>query len=33
MARVRGAEAGIVGIQPDVAFAIGKLGRDPDIHT
>ena len=33
MARLRGAATVIVGIQPDVAFAIVKLGMDIDIHT
>ena len=33
MARLRGAVTVIVGIQPDVAFAIVKLGMDLDIHT
>jgi rsbT antagonist protein RsbS len=33
MARLRGAEMVLVGIQPDVAFAIVKLGMDLDIQT
>ena len=33
MARLRGAETVIVGIQPDVAFAMVKLGMTLDIHT
>ena len=33
MARLRGATTVIVGIQPDVAFAIVKLGMTIDIHT
>jgi len=33
MARLRGATTVIVGIQPDVAFAIVKLGMNLDIHT
>jgi rsbT antagonist protein RsbS len=33
MARLRGAVTVIVGIQPDVAFAIIKLGMHLDIHT
>ena len=33
MTRLRGAETVIVGIQPDVAFAIVKLGMNLDIHT
>ena len=33
MARLRGAVTVIVGIQPDVAFAIVKLGMHLDIHT
>ena len=33
MARLRGAVTVIVGIQPDVAFAIVKLGMTLDIHT
>ncbi len=33
MARLRGAVTVIVGIQPDVAFAIIKLGMTLDIHT
>ncbi|CAN5752989.1 STAS domain-containing protein [soil metagenome] len=33
MARLRGAITVIVGIQPDVAFAIVKLGMTIDIHT
>jgi rsbT antagonist protein RsbS len=32
-ARLRGAETVIVGIQPDVAFAIVQLGMDLDVHT
>jgi rsbT antagonist protein RsbS len=31
--RLRGAETVIVGIQPDVAFAIVQLGLDLDVHT
>ena len=33
MARLRGAVTVIVGIQPDVAFSIIKLGMTIDIHT
>ena len=33
MARLRGALTVIVGIQPEVAFAIVKLGMTIDIHT
>ena len=33
MARLRGALTVIVGIQPDVAFAIVKLGMTIDIYT
>jgi rsbT antagonist protein RsbS len=33
MARLRGAALVLVGIQPDVAFAIVKLGMHIDIHT
>jgi rsbT antagonist protein RsbS len=33
MARLRGAETAIVGIQPDVAFAMVQLGMDLDVHT
>jgi rsbT antagonist protein RsbS len=33
MARLRGAATVIVGIQPDVAFAIVRLGMELDIHT
>ena len=33
MARLRGAVTVIVGIQPDVAFAIVKLGMTLDLHT
>ncbi len=33
MARLRGAETVIVGIQPDVAFAIVQLGMDLDVNT
>ena len=33
MARLRGAEMVLVGIQPDVAFAIVKIGIPLDIHT
>ena len=33
MARLRGAVTVIVGIQPDVAFAIVKLGMTIDIYT
>ena len=33
MARLRGAVTMIVGIQPDVAFAIVKLGMTIDIYT
>jgi rsbT antagonist protein RsbS len=33
MARLRGAETVIVGIQPDVAFAMVQLGTDLEIHT
>jgi rsbT antagonist protein RsbS len=33
MARLRGAETVIVGIQPDVAFSIVQLGMELDVHT
>jgi len=33
MARLRGAETVIVGIQPDVAFVMVQLGTDLEIHT
>jgi rsbT antagonist protein RsbS len=33
MARLRGAATVIVGIQPDVAFAIVRLGMDLDIRS
>ena len=33
IARLRGAVTVIVGIQPDVAFAIVQLGMDIDVHT
>src|SRR3954469_17200468 len=33
MARLRGAETVIVGIQPDVAFAVVQLSRALDVHT
>jgi rsbT antagonist protein RsbS len=33
MARLRGAETVIVGIQPDVAFAMVQLGTDLEVHT
>ena len=33
MARLRGATTVIVGIQPDVAFAIVRLGMDLDIRS
>ena len=33
MARLRGAATVIVGIRPDVAFAIVKLGMDLDVHS
>lgn len=33
MARLRGAATVIVGIQPDVAFAVVQLGMDVDIHS
>ncbi len=33
MARLRGASTVIVGIQPEVAFAIVQLGMDLDIYT
>ena len=33
IARLRGATTAIVGIQPDVAFAIVQLGMDVDLHT
>jgi len=33
MARLRGAVTVIVGIQPDIAFAIVKLGMSIDIYT
>jgi rsbT antagonist protein RsbS len=32
-ARLRGAETVIVGIQPDVAYAIVQLGINLDVHT
>jgi len=33
LARLRGAATVIVGIAPDVAFAIVELGMDLDVHT
>ncbi len=33
MARLRGAATVIVGIQPDVAFAVVRLGMDLDVHS
>jgi rsbT antagonist protein RsbS len=33
MARLRGAETVIVGIQPEVAFSIVRLGMQLDVHT
>ncbi len=33
MARLRGAETVIVGIQPDVAFAMVQLGTELEAHT
>ena len=33
MARLRGAETVIVGIQPEVAFAVVQLGMDLDVRT
>ncbi len=33
MAKLRGAETVIVGIQPDVAFAMVQLGTDPEMRT
>jgi rsbT antagonist protein RsbS len=33
MARLRGAETVIVGIQPEVAFALVQLPRGLDVHT
>lgn len=33
MAKLRGAETAIVGIQPDVAFAMVQLGTDPEMRT
>ncbi len=33
MASLRGAETVIVGIQPDVAFAMVRLGTDLQLHT
>ena len=33
MARLRGAETVLVGIQPDVAFAMVQLGTDLEMHT
>ena len=33
MARLRGAATVIVGIQPDVAFSVVRLGMDLDVHT
>ncbi|MDQ3739020.1 MAG: STAS domain-containing protein [Actinomycetota bacterium] len=33
IARLRGATTVLVGIQPDVAFAIVQLGMNVDVHT
>lgn len=33
VARLRGATTVLVGIQPDVAFAIVQLGMEVDVHT
>jgi rsbT antagonist protein RsbS len=33
MARLRGAETVIVGVQPEVAFSIVRLGMDLQIHS
>jgi rsbT antagonist protein RsbS len=33
MAKLRGAETVIVGIQPEVAYSIVKLGMSLDVHT
>ena len=33
MARLRGADTVIVGIQPEVAFALVQLSRGLDVHT
>ncbi|MDQ3391454.1 MAG: anti-anti-sigma factor, partial [Actinomycetota bacterium] len=33
ISRLRGAVTVIVGIQPDVAFAIVQLGMNVDLHT
>ena len=33
MARLRGATTVLVGIQPDVAFSVIRLGMDLDVHT
>jgi len=33
IAKLRGAETVIVGVQPEVAFAIVKLGMSLDVHT